>query len=205
MTKPSRPRVERAAGAGRIVVAGGHGADDGEGAEAERSERRLRPAGDHHVRLAPGDGAEPLADRDGARRAAHPVGGVGAGAAELDGDVAAGGPGEHGERQRGIHGARAPGSESCGTAPRRRPRRRARCPSWRRPGRESSRREVEVRIRQSHPGGRDAELGEAVQPAGAALLDVVGGVEVIDLARDSGLEHAGVEPGDAADGGVAGR
>ena len=43
--------------------------------------------------------------------AAHPVGGVGAGAAELDRDVAAGGAGEDGERQRGIHRARALGQE----------------------------------------------------------------------------------------------
>ena len=62
---------------------------------------------------------------------------------------------------------------------------------------------VELRILQRHPGGRDAELGKAVEPAGAALLDVVGGVEVVHLARDPGLEHGRVEPGDGADGGAA--
>ena len=56
-----------------------------------------------------------VADGDGARGAAHPVGGVGAGAAELDGDVAAGRAGEHGERERRIHRRAAPRSGTRGS------------------------------------------------------------------------------------------
>ena len=77
-----------------------------------------------------------VADGDRARGAAHAVGGVGAGAAELDGDVAARGAGEDGERERRIHRARSLGAGRRGSCARRAPRRRARCPSSRPPGRD---------------------------------------------------------------------
>ena len=44
--------VERAAGAGRVVVAGREGPHRGEPAEAHVGDRRLAAAGDHHVGLA---------------------------------------------------------------------------------------------------------------------------------------------------------
>ena len=60
--------VEGAAGGGRVVVAGGQDPDQGEGAEGERRQRRLRPAGQHHPGAAVGDQAGRLADRDQRRR-----------------------------------------------------------------------------------------------------------------------------------------
>jgi hypothetical protein len=83
--------VEGAAGVLGVVVAGGHGADEGEGAEAQGCERRFDAAGDGHVAAAVADQAERLADGDGAGCAGHGVGGIGPGEAELDGDGAAGG------------------------------------------------------------------------------------------------------------------
>ena len=91
ITNPSRPLVERPAGARRLVVARRQRAHDGEAADAERRHRRLGAAGDHRVLLAVADQAERLADRLAARgagagrRVVHP------GAAEADRDV----PGRH--------------------------------------------------------------------------------------------------------------
>jgi hypothetical protein len=64
--EPVPPGIEGTARAPWILVAGGHGPDDGERAEAERRERRLGSAGDHDIRLVPEDGVEGLADGDGA-------------------------------------------------------------------------------------------------------------------------------------------
>ena len=83
--------IERPAGVPRIVVAGGHGADQRKGAEAERCEWRFRTAGQHHVGITPCDGTKGIPHGDGARGAAHAVGGIGTGGTELDGDVATGG------------------------------------------------------------------------------------------------------------------
>jgi hypothetical protein len=60
--------------------------------------------------------------------------------------------------------------------------------------------QVQRRIAQGHAGGGDGELGIAVEPARAPLLDVVGGVKPVHLARDPGLEHRRVESGDGPDG-----
>ena len=48
--------------------------------------------------------------------------------------------------------------------------------------------EVEVSVGEGHARRRDGELGVAVQPARAPLLDVVGGMEPVHLAGDPGLE-----------------
>ena len=139
-----------------------------------------------------------VADGDGARRAAHPVGGVGAGAAELDGDVAARRAGEDGEGERRVDRAWSLGEERVivplpvrhaaeGGA-----HHRAH-PIGVLPG------EVEPGVGEGHPGGRDGELGIPVQPARPPLLDVIGGHEVLHLAGDARLERGRVEPRDAAD------
>jgi hypothetical protein len=57
---------------------------------------------------------------------------------------------------------------------------------------------IEVRIGQGHTGGRHRKLGEAVQPPSSTLFHVIGGREAGNFARDSGLEHRRIEPGDAA-------
>ena len=44
--------------------------------------------------------------------------------------------------------------------------------------------QVQLGVGQGHAGGGDAELGIAVQPAGAAILDVIGRVEAVHLAGD---------------------
>jgi hypothetical protein len=52
MTKPSRPLVERARGAGRVVVAGGQRAHRAEAADERLVDAGLGPAGDHHLGVA---------------------------------------------------------------------------------------------------------------------------------------------------------
>ena len=86
-----------------VVVAGGHGADDGEGAEAERRQRRLGAAGQHDVRVAPHDGAEasPMAMVPEAQLI--PLVELGPVHSELDRDVAARRAGEDRERERRVH------------------------------------------------------------------------------------------------------
>ncbi len=57
---------------------------------------------------------------------------------------------------------------------------------------------IEIGIGQRHPGSGHAELGETIEPADPALLDVIGRREVVHLPGNAGLEHRGIEPGDAA-------
>jgi hypothetical protein len=57
--------VERPAGAGGIVVAGGHRPNDGEGSEAQWRQWRLGPPGDHHIGIVVQNG--PVAVPDGDR------------------------------------------------------------------------------------------------------------------------------------------
>ena len=156
------------------------------------------PAGDHHVRVVPDDRPEAVADGDSARGAAHPVGRVGPGAAELDGDVAARGAREDGQRERRIDRPGALGEEvvvlplAVGHAAERGTH-HGPDPVGVLAG------EVELGVGQRHAGRGDGELGIAVQPPGAPRLDMIGGDEPVDLTRDPGLEYRRIEPGDAAD------
>ncbi len=99
------PLIERAAGVRRIFISGGHGADNGKSAEAQRGQRRLGSSRDHDVGLAPHDRTKSFSDGDSPGSAAHAVGRVGTGKAELDGDVAAGGTGEDGQGERRVDSA----------------------------------------------------------------------------------------------------
>ena len=110
MTKPSRSRSK-----GRLAVAGSslrarEHADDGEGAEGQRRQRRFDSAGQHRLGAAVADQAGRLADGDGAGGAGVGVGDRRAGQSELDGDVAGGGAAEDGERQQSGETARMPRS-----------------------------------------------------------------------------------------------
>ncbi len=109
MTKPSRP-----ASKGRLALAGSSFRVDiarmmANAPKQSGASGASAAAGEHDVGIVPGDRAEAIADGDGARGAAHPVGGVRAGDAELDGQVAAGGAGEDGQRQRRVDRPQPPG------------------------------------------------------------------------------------------------
>jgi hypothetical protein len=191
--------IEGTAGVSRVFVSGRHGPNDGKRAEAEWGQRRLGTPRNHYVRFTSDDGAKCLSDGYCPRGTAHPVGGVGAGESELYGDVAARRPGKDGEGKRRIDRARATLDEVAvlllpvGYSA-------ERCAHH---GADPIRilvRRIELGIAQRHPGGGDAELGEAVEAAAAPLLHVISGVEVVHLSSDARLEDRGIEPGDAADG-----
>src|SRR6185312_10506608 len=61
-------------------------------------------------------------------------------------------------------------------------------------------RRVEAGVGQGHAGGGDTELGESIEPANPALLDMIAGRKVGHLPGDPGLEHGRIESGDAANG-----
>ena len=61
--------AERAAGALRVVAAGGEHAHGVPGCENDRGQRRVGPAGEHHVGFSGAERAEGLANRVGSRRA----------------------------------------------------------------------------------------------------------------------------------------
>jgi hypothetical protein len=105
--EPVAARVERARGALRVVVAGGHGADDGEGAEAERRQRGLHPAGDRHVGLPSRISRQPSPMAMAPEAQLIALVEFGPGEAELDGHVARGGAAEDREGQQRVHRADA--------------------------------------------------------------------------------------------------
>src|SRR6188508_3810491 len=65
--EPIAIAVERTAGRRRIIIPGRHRTDNGKGGKAERGQGSLGAACYHDIRIAPQDGAEAIADRDGAR------------------------------------------------------------------------------------------------------------------------------------------
>ena len=93
--------VERAAGAGRVVVAGRQGPHRGEPAQAHVGDRRLAAAGDHDVGLARLDELEGVADRVGRRGTGGRDRRARALQAPADRDLAAGGVDHQlGDRER---------------------------------------------------------------------------------------------------------
>ena len=134
MTKPSRPWSNGRLACAGIVVAGGHGPDDGEGPKAEGASGASAPPATMTSASprAMARNASPMAMAPEAQLI--PLVEFGTGEAELDGDVAAGGAGEDREGQSGINRARTSPHEVPVLTPLRGQRRRARCPWWRRSG-----------------------------------------------------------------------
>src|SRR6185295_13151906 len=57
-------------------------------------------------------------------------------------------------------------------------------------------REVNAGVLERHPGRCHTEHRVAIEPTGPPLLDVIGGMEVINLSGDSRLEWCCIEAGD---------
>ena len=63
---------------------------------------------------------------------------------------------------------------------------------------------VELGLSAGFLGGDGGELREAVHAPGVLALQVVFGVESLDLGGEAGVERLGVEAGDVVDAGLAG-
>jgi hypothetical protein len=187
--------VEGAAGAFRVRVAGGHGADEGERAEAEGREGRLDTADDGDVGAAIADQAPTLADGDGAGGAGHGVGGVGPGEAELDGDGAAGGALEGVQGNARVDAADAAGVEvaglglGVGEATERGAELDGDPVGFKARG-------VESGVFHGEAGCGDGEVPKSVEALRQLGIHVGIGVEVIHLSRNAGAPGAGVEARD---------
>ncbi len=196
--EPVAVTVERSGGALRIVVAARERAHVAQRCEGHGKQRRLRPAGQHHIRLPVLDHAQPILEADhgaGTRsdlrddRPEQPV---------LHGELAGGhraGQGRDGER---AYLARpAAREDTCpfghlllATA--------ARVERDRDPIALLRRPVAEVEAAVGHrflPRGHP-EMDEAAHPAGHLAVHDGGWVEALDLGRDAHVEPGGVERGD---------
>ena len=187
--------VERPRRASRLVVARAHCPDQGKGPEAERGQRGLGAAGEHHVGVSVADLPHRLADRHRSARAAHGVGGVGSAHPELNGDVAARRAAEHGKRQRGVHRLDALRQKlaelflGVADATERRAHHRADALAV-------LRLEAEFRIGKCQSCRGDGKLPEPVEAFGPLGFQMLVGPKVVHLRRVVRAEYRRVEAGE---------
>jgi hypothetical protein len=182
-----------------VMVAGGHGADGGECAEAQGREGRLDAAGEGDIGTAVADEAERIADGDGAGSAGHGVGGIGSVEPELDGDGAAGGACESGEGDTRIECAAVAGVEGArlcfGVGDAAESRTHLHGDAFR-----VDAAAVEAGVIDCDARGGNGEVTEAVESPGEFPVHVVSGLEVVDFGCNPGAPRRRVETRDAADG-----
>ena len=188
--------VEGAARALRLVIPGGKRANKGECPEAERRKRSFRTSRQHHVRVTPLEGPESVAYRDRPGGTRIGVGRGVPGDTELDGRVAAAGADEYLQRERCRYRPRAAVVveavlvfSECRTA-----QRAADTDAY-----PTSVLLVEVhsRIAYGHLGGRNGELGAAVEAANGLRFKMSGRVEFRHLGGDLRGKRRRVEPCDS--------
>ena len=183
--EPVAGPVEGTAGGRGRVVARRERPHRVEGGDAGARDGRLGPTGQHRVGAAAADVLGRLAEGVVARGAGGRGARQGALQAQLHGHVGrrhvGDDPGD--EQGRGAVGAppvndqrlRDEAGEPADPAPD-----RGADPRAHRPG------DLQRRVLQRQPAGRDRELGEEVHPARRPALDEVGGLEPLDLARHRG-------------------
>ena len=181
---------------------GAEGARGGEARHADRADGRLAAAGEHDVGVAVADEARGVADRVRAGGAGRAGGAQRALRPQLERHVRRAHVGDHHGDQQRVGAVGALVEELVGLDVQR--LQAADAARHDRPDPLRLGAGVEVRVGGRVLGRRDRVAAEEVEPAHLALVDVVLGVEVLDLGGDVHLVVRGVEAGDLADARLAG-